>query len=266
MDRARVVVVVPARDLAGVRRKIAELSGLGLDYLIVCGERTDLPNTVYRPPAGKFDALNAGIALALPRADIVVLNDVDTRIDDLEGPLELIRRTGADMVFCGVEVSVGPQQRFYRLMDLVRRYLLIAATGEMVLVRAGPLAEVMPFPPTMAEDTWLLFKFQERGRATLFWDRRGVSTNRTTSRVEEAAYKRRTVCGIYQALSRTRPGTLVTLFYGILPFAAPALLVTGADGRAWCTGIWRGLGDFLSGTKGGSFDRIGRSPPDQDDR
>jgi hypothetical protein len=253
----RVVVVVPARDRHGVEAKVSELEALHVDYLIVCGESMPGDHILFRPRAGKYDALNAGIAQVLPGADVIVLNDVDTHLPDLSGPIEALSRSGADMVFCRVAVESGPQQRFYRLLDLLRDYLPIAASGELVIVRASALERLLPMPPTLAEDTWLLFKFRELRRKVVFWTATAVTTRRTETLAEEVAYKQRTVCGIYQALTITRPGALVTLFYGILPFIAPALLLTGPGGRAWWSGIWRGVRDYLRGTQSGSFDRIG---------
>jgi hypothetical protein len=257
----RVVALVPARDRSAVDAKIRELRALGLEYLIVCGEPVQSDHFLYRPLAGKYDALNAGLAQLLPKADIVILNDVDTRIEDIQGPLELLKRTGADMVFCHVGVESGPQRRFYRLLDLIRDYVPVASSGELVIARASSLARVMPIPPTRAEDTWLMFKFRELGRTVLFWNGPAVTTRRTETYAEEAAYKQRTVCGIYQALAITRPGATVSWFYALLPFISPTLLLTGPGGRAWCQGILLGLADFLHGSKSGSFDPIGGAGP-----
>jgi hypothetical protein len=259
----RVAVVVPARDRQGVEAKIAELEALGLDFVIVCGDPMEGDHILYRPPAGKYDAVNAGLAHMLARAEIVVLNDVDTRIEDLGGPVEALGRTGADMVFCRVAVASGPQREFYRLLDLIRDYVPVASSGELVVVRASSLAEVLPIPPTLTDDTWLLFKFLERGRRVVFWKGLAVSTRRTETFEEEAAYKQRNVYGIYQALALTRPGVTITMFYALLPFLSPVLLLAGPGGRAWCSGIWRGIGEFLRGRNVVTFGRIGGAGPSE---
>jgi len=57
-----------------------ELEGMQAPYIIVCGERVDHPNVVYREARGKWDAINFGSQFVPGDANVVVLNDVDTRI------------------------------------------------------------------------------------------------------------------------------------------------------------------------------------------
>ena len=55
-----VFFLVPARNAKGLDGKMAELEGLGFPYVVVCGEKVDHPNVVFRGPKGKFDAINEG--------------------------------------------------------------------------------------------------------------------------------------------------------------------------------------------------------------
>ena len=75
--------LVSARDDRHVNEKIDELKNLGVPFLIVCGKRFNHPNVVYREPRGKFDAINFGLSFVPEGTDIVVLNDVDTKIHNL---------------------------------------------------------------------------------------------------------------------------------------------------------------------------------------
>gem|GEM_PF-3268613 len=58
--------MVLARDATNVPQKIAELQSLGIPYVIVCGEKVNHPNVVYREANGKWDAINFG-AKYIPR-------------------------------------------------------------------------------------------------------------------------------------------------------------------------------------------------------
>ena len=132
----RVFFVVLARDASAVDRKIKELNGLGFPYVIVCGERVDQRNVVYREPRGKFDALNCGFGYVPAETDVVVFNDVDTEIHDFDCALRLLRDDTVSFVFVKVRVASGPQQVFYSFLDSVRRRIPIAASGELMLMRS----------------------------------------------------------------------------------------------------------------------------------
>ena len=255
--KARVAILVAARDAKSVFGKIAELEAMGYPYLIVCGERVSHPHVVYREARGKYDALNFGLEQLVQEAEVIVLNDVDAVIYGLEDGLMNFRDPSLGMQFSKIHVDSGPQRRFYRLMDPIRRLLPIAASGELVFLRSTAIAQVLPMPPCKSEDTYLLFRLRELGLKVAFYEGAWITTRRTISNDEETAYKRRTVAGIYQALSLTRPGVLVSLFYGLLPFVAPLLYFAGPSGAAWCQGIWHGIQDYLRGDRSGWFAPIG---------
>ena len=72
--------IVSARDRRKVREKIMELEDMRVPYIIVCGEKMKHPGVVYREARGKWDAVNFSSQFVPRDADVVVLNDVDTRI------------------------------------------------------------------------------------------------------------------------------------------------------------------------------------------
>jgi hypothetical protein len=76
-----------------------------------------------------------------------------------------------------------------------------------------------------------------------------VTTKRTGNARQEEDYKRRTVGGIYQALSMTNPPIIVKLFYMLLPFVSPLLLVLGRKGYYWTKGILLGYVDCARGDR-----------------
>jgi hypothetical protein len=49
---------------------------------------------------------------------------------------------------------------------------------------------------------------------------------------------------------------MIVLFYVLLPFLAPMLLIQGRKGYFWTKGILYGLIDFLRGDKTGSWKQI----------
>jgi hypothetical protein len=102
----------------------------------------------------------------------------------------------------------------------------------------------------------MLFKVLEQGGRVIFCEKCMVETERTVHVEREEDYKRRTVCGIYQALSKTKPPISVRVFYSLLPLASPLLLVLGRKGYYWMRGILLGLTDFLRGEQGGSWQPI----------
>lgn len=247
---SRVFFLVLARDHKHVDKKIEELEGLGLPYLIVCGERLGHPHVVYRKPLGKFDAVNFGAQFLPNDANIVALNDVDTEIHGLGAALRCFEKDVA-LVFLKVVVKGGPQGLFYSLLDSIRRRFPITASGELMLMRSTVLSEVLPLKSCKAEDSYLLFKVLELGYGVTFCEESYVETERTKSAGKEESYKRRTVAGLYQALSYTRPPRSIRLFYALLPLVSPLLLVLGKRGYHWMRGIQLGFLDYLRGDRTG---------------
>jgi cellulose synthase/poly-beta-1,6-N-acetylglucosamine synthase-like glycosyltransferase len=243
--------LVLARDQKHVNEKIEELKVLGVPYLIVCGQKLNHPNTVYREPMGKYDAINFGFRFVPEDTDVVILNDVDTKITNYESALRYFQSEDVALVFVRVYVKEGPQKFFYGILDGIRRRLLIAASGELMLIRYDLLKTIIPIKPCKAEDSYLLFKVLELKRKCIFSEECYVETERTKTAEKEEKYKRKTVCGIYQALSFTRTTFLIKVFYVALPFASPFLLVLGKKGYFWMKGILLGLKDFLQGDRSG---------------
>ncbi len=247
----RTFLIGLARDERYVEEKNKELKVLGKPFLIVCGRRLNNPNVVYRKPRGKYDAINFAYKLIPEDTDIVALNDVDTKIRNFEAAMRLFQSRGVALVFAGVHVKEGPQKLFYRILDSIRQRLLIAASGELMLMRYDLFKKIVPIISCKAEDSYLLFKTLELKRKCVFSEECFVETERTRTAEEEEAYKRRTVGGIYQALAHTRPPYAIRFFYALLPFFAPLLLLSGRRGYFWMKGILYGLVDHLRGDASG---------------
>jgi cellulose synthase/poly-beta-1,6-N-acetylglucosamine synthase-like glycosyltransferase len=235
----KVFFVVLARDSRHVERKASELEGMGLPFVVICGEKVDHPKVVHREPRGKWDAINFGSMFVPDDADAVALNDVDTEVHGLEHALSHLEE--ADLVYCRVGVTGGPQAKFYRIADPIRRRLHVFASGELMIMRRDVFEKVLPIPPCIAEDSYILFKALELGYRARFCTKAYTTTRRTESAEEEAAYKARTTLGIYQALKYARPPPWIRAFYGLLPLLAPLLAVAGEEGRAWARGVMRAL-------------------------
>lgn len=235
------VFLVFARDKEGVREKIDELSSYGYPVKVICGEEmsSESEDVYYREARGKWDAINYSKNLLRKEYDPVILNDVDTEIHNLGFALEKIRQ-GMDLVYCKVRVKEGPQVRFYKLMDTIRRFLHIAASGELMVLRRRVFMEVLPIPPCLAEDSYILFKALEKGFDADFTTKTYVRTERTSNPEEEISYKKRTTMGIYQALEHSHPPLLIRAFYRLLPILAPLLKLEGENGDAWAEGIKKG--------------------------
>jgi cellulose synthase/poly-beta-1,6-N-acetylglucosamine synthase-like glycosyltransferase len=248
-----VFFVAFARDSAGVRRKAAELDKLGYRYVIVCGERMDLPNVVHREPQGKYDAVNFSIGLIPITTDLVVFNDVDTTIHNFDAGLSVFKDKTISLACARVAVERGPQISFYALLDRLRNWLPIAASGELMLIRYKTLKNIMPLRPCKAEDTYMLFKVLERGEKVFFSNECYVETKRTQRSRDEEQYKRRTVGGIYQALLLTKAPAIIRFFYAILPFISPLLLFFGKRGYYWTKGILLGIFDSIKGDQSGTW-------------
>lgn len=241
---AKPFFMVLARDRQHLDRKIEELEKLGLPFLVVCGERVNHPAVVYREAKGKWDAINFGAKFIPKEADIIVLNDVDTRIHNLAHAFTHLNR-GSDLVYCRVTVFQGPQAKFYRILNPVRRRFHVAASGELMLIKRRVFEHVLPIPPCIAEDSYILFKALESKYCAHFCTQTYVTTRRTSNAKEEEAYKRRTTLGMYQALKYTRPPPWIRAFYKLLPLASPLLALAGEDGRAWAKGIAEAVKDNM---------------------
>jgi hypothetical protein len=248
-----VFFLVLARDGRFVKEKIKELESLNVPFLVVCGEQVGLPNVVFREPRGKYDAINFGASLIPKDVGIVALNDVDTKVFNIQNALKYFDSPGVGLVFARVSVTSGPQKSFYSLLDPVRCRLRIAASGELMFVRRQVLMSCVPMKPCKAEDSYILFKTMELHNKAIFCEESFVETERTKTAEMEEDYKRRTVCGIYQALANTRPSIPIKLFYVLLPFMSPLLLILGKKGFFWTKGILSGLSDYIRGDRSGSW-------------
>lgn len=250
---SEVFFIVPARTAQAVNDKITELKMLGYPFVIVCGEKVNLPNVVYRERRGKYDAINYGANFLSAQTKIVCLNDVDTKIFNFEKALEKICGSVAVLVFCKLKLKSGLQVHFYSMMDRIRKILQITSSGELMLIRREVFESILPLPPCKTEDNYMSFKVLELGYNSTFCEDCFVETERTISYEEEKAYKTRTVTGVYQALSQTKTKPLIRVFYLFLPFISPLLLLQGRRGLSWLKGIVQGVTGFLIGDKDGKF-------------
>ena len=243
--------IVLARDRKHVHGKITELENLGIPYKIVCGERLNHPNIVYRAPKGKYDAINFSMHLISKEVDVVVMNDVDTIIQNFNLALRYLKDEKTALIFGTEKVKEGPQKLFFRILNPIRRKIPVAASGELMFIRREVLERVVPIKPCKAEDTYILFKVLEYGYKTIFCEDFYAETERTKTAEKEEFYKRRTVAGIYQALSYCHPPFMVIMFYALLPLYSPLLLVFGKKGYYWMKGILLGFLDYVLGDRSG---------------
>jgi hypothetical protein len=190
----------------------------------------------YRKPWGKWDAINFGSQFLPSAAQLVVLNDVDSKIHNLEHALLECMSQG-DLIYCKVRVKEGPQTKFYRILDTVRRVLPVAASGELMIIKRTLFNRLIPLPPCAAEDTYMVFRALEMGHRVEFCADTYVTTKRTNSPAEEQAYKLRTTLGVYHALELASAPPAVKAFYFLLPLTTPLLALGGPDGRAWAMGV-----------------------------
>jgi hypothetical protein len=228
--------IVCARNQHLVENKILELEQTNIPFIIVCGEKFNHPNVLYKEAIGKWDAINFGAKHIPEKSDVIILNDVDTKIHNLKQALDSLNGQ-ADITYCRVIVSRGPQVKFYKILDPIRGRLHIAASGEFMLMKRTVWEQMLPVPPCTAEDSYILFRALELGYKASFCTTAYVTTERTTDAKHEEDYKARTTLGIYQALKYTKPPIWISLFYSLLPLAAPLLTIAGEDGRAWVRGI-----------------------------
>jgi hypothetical protein len=234
-----------------VESKMGELESYGLPYLVVCGEQTRFKDVVFRKPIGKWDAMNYGLGLVPDDIDIVAVNDVDTTIHQLGLALGLASKF--DLVYSAVKPDDGPQRSFYAFADPLRERFNLFASGELMIIRKQALGRLLPIPPCLAEDSYLLFKAMELGLSVRFCRDTYVTTSRTANAAEEIAYKERTTLGILQALDYAKPSASVRLFYRALPLLAVMLMPMGGNGQAWAAGITRAIRLHAAGSNRVSF-------------
>ncbi len=209
---------------------------MNAQFKIICGEKVDHPNVVFRKAIGKWDAINYSASLIPDNSEIVIFNDVDNKIFNLRQALNSLNN-GIDIIYCRILVPRGPQLKFYRLIDPLRRLFNVAANGDLMIVRRKVLEKILPVPPCIAEDSYLLFRALELGYKAKFSTATYVTTEKSANAALEETYKVRTTLGIYQALQYTKPPVWIRVFYLLLPLMAPILLISGEDGRAWTKGI-----------------------------
>jgi cellulose synthase/poly-beta-1,6-N-acetylglucosamine synthase-like glycosyltransferase len=245
--------VVLARNAKYVAEKINKLERLGVPYLVICGEQMNHPNVVYREPKGKYDALNLSKYLIPGEAEIVAFNDVDARFVDFHPMLRYMGDPKVGIVFAPELVTAGPQRSFFTLFNPIRRVLPLAASGELMLIRQEILQKILPMKACKAEDTYIMFKTLELGYKVVFSEECPAWTERTKTGTEDEAYKRRTVAGIYQALSSTKPPAIVRFIYALLPLAGFLLVMLGSNGYHWYRGILLGILDYRRGDRSGTW-------------
>jgi cellulose synthase/poly-beta-1,6-N-acetylglucosamine synthase-like glycosyltransferase len=243
--------MVLARDKEHVMEKIQELRKLGVPYTIICGERLNCPNVIYRAPKGKYDAINFGERFIPEDIDIVVLNDVDTRIHNFCILSQYFKSEKVALTFATEWVRTGPQKTFYRILNPLRKKIPVAASGELMMIRRDVLKRLLPLKPCKAEDTYILFKVLENGYKAIFSEECYAETERTKTPEKEEIYKRKTVTGIYQALSYSKPPFMIRVFYILLPLTSPLLLIFGKKGHYWMRGILLGFIDYMRGDHSG---------------
>lgn len=244
MSKARVrsnpFFLVFARDQSHVEKKIKELERLNVPFRIICGKNMNHPKVIFRKAKGKWDAINFSAKFVPEDADIIVLNDVDTKIVNFKPSLDFFQNK-FDLIYCLVKVESGPQMIFYRILNPIRKIFHIAASGELMLMKKEVFDHVLPVPPVIGEDSYILFKSMELGYRVIFNTECYVITNRTENADDEKKYKTRTTFGIYQSLKYCKAPYWIRLFYTFLPFFAPLLNIAGENGRAWSEGIRRGI-------------------------
>lgn len=251
---AKLFFAVFARNRKHVVEKIKELEEFNEPYIIVCGERINHSKVTYRTPRGKYDAVNFAEKLIPKDVDIVTFNDVDARIGNFQAMLRHFKDRKVAIVFASELVREGPQYLFFKIFNPIRKRIPLAASGELMMVRHHVLSEILPLKPCKAEDTYIMFKALELGYKVVFCEKCYAKTQRTKNVETEENYKRRTVTGIYQALSYTKPRFFIRMFYILLPFMSPLFLVLGKRGYYWMRGILLGVLDYMRGDRNGFWE------------
>jgi hypothetical protein len=240
--------IILARDHRYVSEKIEEIRAFNVPFVVVCGENFNERGVIYREPKGKWDAVNFGSKFVPKETDVVLLNDVDTKIHNFEYAIAKIM-DGTELVYCRVKVSKGPQVKFYRMVNPVRKWLHLFACGELMLIRKEVFDKVLPIPPCLAEDSYILFKALELGYHANFCKETFVTTERTSNFEEEVSYKARTTLGIYQALDNANPPIVIRMIYKVLPFVSFLFTFFGEEGKAWSKGIQKAIISYKQGVK-----------------
>jgi hypothetical protein len=243
--------VVLARDRRHVWNKITELDGLRVRYAIVCGERIEHPRVAYRPPRGKFDAINYSLNLIPEETDTVIYNDVDTWRIDYKPLLKCLEDKKVGMAYAPELVAEGPQTTLNTIFSPLQKRIPLFATGELIAIRKRILENILPLKPCKAEDTYMMFKVLELGYKVIQCDESPVPTHRTKEASKEEQYKTKVITGIYQALSLTRPPALTRLAYFLLPVISPIFMILGAKGYYTTKGIILGILLYLRGDRTG---------------
>jgi len=256
MSRYKLFAVILARDARYVKEKIEEMESLGLPFVIVCGEKVEHKNVVYRPPKGKYDAINYAIQFIPKDVEIVIFNDVDTKIINFQATLKYFEDPEVALVYAPEQVIEGPQITFYKLFNKMRKLVHLAGSGELFLIKREILEKILPLKPCKGEDTYILFKMLELKQKVVLCEECMVLTKRTKNIKSEEAYRRKTTTGVYQALAYTNPPALVKLFYIFLPILSPLLLFLGRKGYYWFKGIIEGIIDYSRGDRSGFFQKI----------
>jgi hypothetical protein len=75
--------------------------------------------------------------------DVVALNDVDTKVQNIWAALKYFDFEDVDLVFAKVSTE-GPTKSFNILLDLIRKKLLVTANGELMFVRRKTLMAILP--------------------------------------------------------------------------------------------------------------------------
>lgn len=240
--------IILARDHKHVSEKMEEIKAFDVPFIVVCGERLDERGVIYREPQGKWDAVNFGSKFIPQETDVVVLNDVDTKIHNFGYAIAKIM-DGTELIYCRVKVPRGPQVNFYRMVNPVRKWLHLFACGELMLIRKEVFCKVLPVPPCLAEDSYILFKTLELGYHAHFCMETFVTTERTSNFEEEVTYKARTTLGIYQALEKTHPPLPIRMIYRALPIGSLIFSLAGEEGRSWKEGVQKAIKAYRQGVK-----------------
>jgi hypothetical protein len=247
----KIFFVVLARDKTHVKEKIIELERLKVPYTIICGEKMDHPNIVYRPPKGKYNAINHSLSVIPRDTDIIIFNDVDTKIDKYQPLLDLLKDMTIGISYAPELIIEGPQTTLFKILNPIRSKIPLAASGELMAIRKNLVEKMLPLKPCKAEDTYMMFKVLEMGYKVVQYDKCPILTERTKEPSKEEQYKRKTVTGIYQAISFTNPPAVTKLAYLLLPIVSPLFLALGPNGYYTIKGIILGLLDYLREDKTG---------------
>ncbi len=244
-----------ARDKHGVEQKKRELISMEIPFKIICGEDLKESDIIYRAPKGKYDAINFGVKFVPLDTDVILFNDVDTEIKNLKSAIQKFNDDNVGIVFSKIEVGTGPQKSFYKLEDFIRRRIVIASNGELFMIRKRLLDSILPLKPCKAEDSYIMFRVMEMGKKVVFTEETYAKTRRTKIPEDEEKYKRRTVGGLYQALSISKPPITIKIFYMLLPIVSPLLIVLGKKGYYSMKGILLGYLDYLRGDVSGHWEQ-----------